>query len=146
MTGKAHVPPSKERYYLTHPVVSFRASRADYGALKKVLETSGKSIGQFFREALGTAQRDTREAYKKGRHDGFKKGLERGKELYEVIVPCSRCARWIHVIGKDMKLKVANSILTGKIWLHKSCKWDTWPDDRCFVFDDPPDDAEAQSK
>ena len=136
MAGKVHVPPSKERYYQVHPVISFRASREDYEALKKVLETSGKSIGQFFREALGTAQRDTRIAYKKGRKLGFKRGLESGKELYEVVIPCYRCLRWIHVVGDAMKLKVANSILTGKVWFHRKCKYENWPDDRCCVFDD----------
>lgn len=135
MVGKVHVPPSKKRYDQAHPVISFRVSQKDYEVLKKTLETSGKSIGQFFREALGTARRDTRIAYKKGRRDGFKKGLSRGKKRYRVVVPCRLCGREIPVVGKEMRLKAADSILNRKAWFHRECKSEDWYEDECELID-----------
>jgi hypothetical protein len=135
MVGKVHVPPSKKRYDQAHPVVSFRVSQEDYAALKKTLEASGKSIGQFFREALGTAQRDTRIAYKKGRRDGFKEGLSRGKKRYRVVVPCYRCAKWIPVVGKERRLKVTHALLMRKVWVHRECKPAEWSDECCELID-----------
>lgn len=135
MAKRAHVPPSKERYYQAHPVVSFRASQEDYTALKKTLETSGKSIGQFFREALGTARRDTRIAYKKGRRDGFKKGLSRGKKRYRVIVGCKLCGGPILVKGDVMKMKVSDAVAKVYDWYHKECKLSELAEDECELFD-----------
>lgn len=120
--AKAHVPPSKERYYKAHPVVSFRASREDYDALKKVLETSGKSIGQFFREALRTAQRDTRIAYEKGRKRGFNKGFEKAKELYRVHTLCPFCLEEIPVRGQERRGKAFDVLFkTHPLWCHRRC-------------------------
>jgi hypothetical protein len=136
MAGKVHVPPSKERYYQAHPVISFRASREDYEALKKVLETSGKSIGQFFREALGTAQRDTRIAYKKGREIGRKKGFRKAKNLYRVHTFCPICGEQIPVRGEELTEKAGETIWNSvPMWCHRKCKPAGWPENECELID-----------
>jgi hypothetical protein len=131
MAKRAHVPPSRERYYQAHPVVSFRASQEDYAALKKTLGTSGKSIGQFFREALGTARRDTRIAYEKGRRDGYRKA----KKEYRVIVGCKLCGGPILVKGDVMKMKVSDAVAKVYDWYHKECKPSELAEDECELFD-----------
>ena len=131
MIAQKHSPPSRKRYDLAHPVLSLRVSKEDYEALKKVLEISGKSIGQFFREALGTAQRETRTAYEKGRRDGYRKA----KKEYRVIVGCKLCGGPILVKGDIMKMKVGDAVAKVYDWYHKECKPSELAEDECELFD-----------
>ena len=77
---KAHVPPAKKRYDEKHPTVSFRVSREGYDRLKETLNKQGKTIGQFFREALEIEERNYKEAYWRG----FREARERYAILYDL--------------------------------------------------------------
>ena len=136
MIAQKHSPPSRKRYDLAHPVLSFRVSKEDYEALKKVLEISGKSIGQFFKEALRNERRDTSAAYKKGREIGRKKGFRKAKNLYRVHTFCPICGEQIPVRGEELTEKAGEIIWnSAPMWCHRKCKPVEWPDEGCELFD-----------
>ena len=112
MVKRAHVPPAKRRYDEKHPVVSFRASRKNYDLLKETLSKQGKSIGQFFREALEVEERNYKEA--------FWNGYRRAKERYAVYTTCVSCGEPIVIEDEEMKQEIYLSI--EQICLHHDCE------------------------
>lgn len=112
MVKKAHVPPAKRRYDEKHPTVSFRASRKNYDRLKGVLNKQGKTIGQFFREALEIEERKYNEAYWRG--------YRKAKERYAVYATCMSCGEPIAIDDEQMKEDIYLSIV--EICLHRECK------------------------
>ncbi len=83
----------REKYDENHPVVSFRTSEPTYKLLKDLLLNQEKSIGEFFREALGVEQRSYEKAYSRG----YKEGFKAAKEKYVVTAICCICDRPISV-------------------------------------------------
>lgn len=77
---RGHEPPSRRRYDEAHPVVSFRVSREDYALLKETLAKNEKSIGQFFREALGKERKSTDAALSESYSEGYGQGYSEACE------------------------------------------------------------------
>jgi hypothetical protein len=115
-TNRGHKPPSRIRYEESHPVVSFRAKEEDYQQLVELLAKSGKSIGDFFREALGVQQADTRKVYQRG----YEKGYDEAGKLYRVTYRCSVCQGVLEVASPPAK-EAARQYLEGQGWGHASC-------------------------
>ena len=100
---KSSQPPAKKRYDETHPVISFRASKEEYEQLKDVLGKQKKSIGVFFREALGIEQRNYDEARKRG----FEQGFKAAKNKYAVSKNCIVCGEPIVITDPMAKKQMA---------------------------------------
>lgn len=131
-----HKPPSRVTYERTHPVVSFRVSANLYQRLQELLKKTGKSIGDFFREALGVQQADTsrvyqaayseghKEGYEEGHEDGYVEGEKAGwnsaKEDFLVTFPCSICGEIIPVNTAKVR-KAASQYMVEHGWGHKEC-------------------------
>ncbi len=115
-TNRGHKPPSRIRYEESHPVVSFRAKEEDYQQLVELLAKSGKSMGDFFREALGVQQADTRKVF----HRGYEKGFAEAKRLYAFYYPCSVCGGTIEMSSPGEKEAVAK-YMGEHGWAHGAC-------------------------
>jgi len=102
-------PPSRLRYEQAHPVVSFRVKLEDHDRLNDLLEKSGKSIGDFFREALGVQEKDADEIY------------DHAVKEWQIWCYCKVCGKEIFIrpngsLHKDIieRLKKSN-------WGHGKC-------------------------
>lgn len=111
--SKNKVPPAKTRYDNSHPVISFRASREEYDRLKALLAKEDKSIGEFFREALGSEERGYKEAFNRGYGQGFNKAKERW-----VAITCVSCCQPIF-IDDELAQEMANEM--PYTFLHDGC-------------------------
>lgn len=115
-----HKPPARLRYEETHPVVSFRVKQEVYQQLQELLAKSGKSIGDFFREALKVQQADTKEAYLRG----HKKGYEEARKLYRVFYLCSICGGVMEISTLKEK-EAAREYMEENRWGHGACHQDS---------------------
>jgi hypothetical protein len=108
---KAHVPPAKKRYDEKHPTVSFRVSREGYDRLKETLNKQGKTIGQFFREALEIEERNYKEAYWRG--------FREARERYAIYTICLSCYEPIAIDNEELKEEITARV--EQICLHHGC-------------------------
>jgi hypothetical protein len=109
MVKKAHVPPAKRRYDEKHPTISFRVSRKDYDLLRGTLNKQGKTIGQFFRVALGVEMRN----YEEARRRGYRKGLEDGFQRYAIVTLCVACMKAIVIEDEKTQTELVEAVETG---------------------------------
>jgi hypothetical protein len=114
--GAKHKPPSRIRYEESHPVVSFRVKEDLYQQLVELLAKSGKSIGDFFKEALGVQRADTRKIYRRG----YEKGYDEAGKLYRVTYRCSVCRGILEVTHTEEK-EAVRQYLEEHSWGHASC-------------------------
>jgi len=112
MVKRAHAPPSKRRYDEKHPVVSFRVSRKNYDLLKGTLTKQNKSIGQFFREALGVEMRNYKEAFRRGE----RKGLEEGLQRYAIVTLCIACGEAIVIEDEKTQTELEEAVQRGEFY------------------------------
>ncbi|VVB59687.1 Uncharacterised protein [uncultured archaeon] len=73
--GQKQRPPSRIRYELTHPVVSFRTSLDAYNELMTYLNKHALSIGDFFRISLKKQKIN----YEQARNEAFNNGYNNGR-------------------------------------------------------------------
>lgn len=111
-----HKAPSRVRYEVSHPVVSFRTTREAYQRLKDVLDKSGRSVGGFFREALAIQKTDTERIYQRG----FRAGYEEARRLYLVAYSCTVCGQRLEVNSAEEKAAAARYMVEHG-WGHRSC-------------------------
>ena len=104
--------PSKIRYDQSHPTVSFRVKREDYDKMKKLLDQKGRSIADFFKEALGIQEESYQKAYDKGYEDA--------KKEYIVRFRCSICNEWIEIIS-DKRKEYVREAMESRRWVHTEC-------------------------
>ena len=109
-------PPSRARYEQSHPVISFRVNREVYQRLQELLQKSGKSIGDLFREALGVQAASAGNAHQKG----YTKGYEDAKGRYLVTYRCSVCGQIIEMTTANEKAAAAQLMREDK-WAHGAC-------------------------
>ena len=108
----------REKYDENHPVVSFRTSEPTYKLLKDLLLKQEKSIGEFFREALGVEQRSYNEAY--GR--GYKEGFAAAKEKYGIAVICMSCFNGFYITSEKLKDTAEELLYSKYTFVHKDCE------------------------
>ena len=107
-----HKPPSRIRYEKSHPVVSFRIKKEYYDKMKKLLDQKGKSIADFFKEALGIQEESYQQPYDKGYEDAKKK--------YAVRFRCSICNEWMEIYT-DKEKELARETMESHKWGHGKC-------------------------
>jgi len=109
---KKHQSPSKIRYNQSHPTVSVRVPRSLYDQLEELRETTGKTLGDIFREAVGKQAPATGEAYKRG--------YRKAQEIFTVAYRCTVCSGIIVVKTKEEKQAIARH-MREQGWRHSDC-------------------------
>ena len=113
MVKKKQPPPSKIKYDKSHPTISIRVSQDLKIQLDEIRETSGKSIGDILREAVGAQDVSVK--------DAWKRGVSHGKGLYGVNYKCSVCGGNLIIDTADEK-KAASTFMREHGWHHNSCE------------------------
>ncbi len=121
----SHKPPSRIRYEKTHPVVSFRVKIDYYKRLKSLLKDTDRSIGDFFREALGVQETNyakmERKAELKGFRRGKKEGYKKGKEDWNIWFYCNVCGEVIWIRPSDNAHEHIIKYMKEVGWGHAKC-------------------------
>ena len=112
MVKKKQPPPSKIKYDKSHPTISIRVSQDLKIQLDEIRETSGKSIGDILREAVGAQSKSVKNAWNRGH--------SLAKSKYGVWYKCSVCGGDMLIVSKDEK-KTAGKLMRENGWQHKSC-------------------------
>jgi hypothetical protein len=112
MPVKNHYPPSRIKYNQTHPTITVRVNAELASQLKEIKKTSGKSIGDILREAVGTQKRSTGQSYNIG--------YAEAKATYLVTFRCHKCNAILEVNSDECK-KAAGTFLTEHGWSHQTC-------------------------
>ena len=108
----AHKPPSRVRYETSHPTVTVRVSQDVHQRLLKIRRTTGKSLGDILREALGVQEASAGSAYQKG--------YQTAKTLYAVTWKCRVCGKDVTAQAEKSK-KLAGEHLAELGWTHSEC-------------------------
>jgi len=116
MPVKIHYPPSRIKYNQTHPTITVRVNAELASQLKEIKKTSGKSIGDILREAVGTQKRSTGQSY----NIGYANGYAEAKATYLVTFRCHKCNAILEVNSDECK-KAAGTFLTEHGWSHQTC-------------------------
>jgi hypothetical protein len=111
-------PPARIRYEQSHPVVSFRVKQADYDRLQEMLGATGKSIGDFFRDALAVQKTNTDAIY------------ANAKQESRIWYYCSVCGREISIDPNGKAHKVIIEYLKTNEWSHPECNKSKRIDDK----------------
>ncbi|MFC1982335.1 hypothetical protein ACFLV5_00870 [Chloroflexota bacterium] len=112
MKNNRHKSPSRARYELKHPVISIRITRELQKKLIDLQATSGKSLGDILREAVGLQAPTAKES--------FDKGFEIAEDMYKIVFKCSVCGGNEEVFGQIEK-EAAARCLTEAGWGHYKC-------------------------
>lgn len=113
MAKKKHQPPAKIKYDKTHPTISIRVSQELKKQLAEVKETSGKSVGDILREAVGVQSKSAKSSWMRGH--------SYAKTIYGVWYKCSVCGGSI-LISTDDEKKAAAKLMREAGWHHGSCE------------------------
>ena len=112
MSPKRHYPPSRLRYEEAHPTISVRVSRELYDELRDLKATTGKSLGDILREALGLQQFLANQAYNRG--------FEKAERHYRIDYRCSVCGGTVTLVSENEK-QAARGYMREHGWAHASC-------------------------
>ena len=112
MVKKKQPPPSKIKYDKSHPTISIRVSQDLKIQLDEIRETSGKSIGDILREAVGAQSKSVKTAWNRGH--------SLAKSKYGVRYKCSVCGGDMIIDTADEKKAVAKFMREAG-WKHGSC-------------------------
>ena len=117
------IPPSRKKYEEDNPVVSFRASRKDYGTFIAIREKLGMSHGDVYKTGLGVIQvkiRAEEEVRREAYDEGWEKGITGAVEAYMVTYPCSICGKSTEVTTEGEK-KAIRGYMVEHGWGHADC-------------------------
>jgi len=112
--GKSkRVPPSRERYDVSHPVISVRVSPEMREKLEFLKSASGMTAADVLRVGLDLAEPAVEEA--------FDKGFEYSRGKYEVIYLCSGCGEQTLSIGTTEQKEAAAELMHQDGWYCPKC-------------------------
>ena len=121
--SKKRKSPSRQRYEVRNPVVSFRMSKKDYARFEAIRQKLGLSHGDVFRNGLGVNEVKIRsegeirgEAYEQGKIEGF----ELAESIYKVTYQCSICREVIDV-DTDEEKRAIKKYMRENGWGHADC-------------------------
>jgi len=112
MAKKKHEPPAKHKYDKSHPIVSIRVDLDLKKKLEEINQTSGKSVGDILREAVGAQGKSTKKAYEVG--------FAEARRTYGVRYRCAVCGGVI-LMGTDAEKEAAAQFMREHRWGHGKC-------------------------
>jgi predicted RNA-binding Zn-ribbon protein involved in translation (DUF1610 family) len=105
-------PPSRLRYEASHPTVTVRLSAEVHERLLKLRQTTGKSVADILREAVGVQEASAGSAYDRG--------YQAAKALYAVTWKCPVCGKDVTARAEKSK-KLAGEYLAQLGGKHSEC-------------------------
>ncbi len=115
--------PSRLKYELNHPTVSFRNTPELDGALRAVKQSEGKSNTDVMKIGLGLLEvkaANEKEAREKGYKEGFMQGYKMAKSKYCVIYLCKVCGKTMEITSAEEKA-AARKHMQEDGWGHADC-------------------------
>ena len=100
---RKRVPPSRERYEETHPVISVRVTPEMRERLEQLKSESGMSTADIIRIGMNKARPYVKAANIKLLENTF----EEAREYFEVEYPCPRCGYWHQAIVTEESKAIA---------------------------------------
>lgn len=97
-----HKPPSRRRYEASHPTVTIRVSPEVHQKLMNIRQTTGKSLGDILREAVGVQEASARSAYQRG--------YQAAEALYAVRWKCRVCGEDCTANDEAMRKRAAQHL------------------------------------
>ena len=116
-----HKAPSRLKYEASHPTITVRVSQEVHQRLLNIRQTTGKSLGDILREAVGAQEASAGSAYQKG--------FQTAMALYAVKWKCRVCGRDITVTSELATKKLAQRPAEVG-WIHGDCARKTKPDQK----------------
>ena len=116
MVKGKHIPPSRERYQESHPVVSIRVSRELYDELQAIKKKGKRSFADILKEGLGMEKATTERGYQVG----YAKGYAEAKKRFCITYPCSVCHKPIELNSEPEKEAARQAMVNAK-WGHTAC-------------------------
>ena len=121
MVKATHKPPARVRYEKSHPTISFRLSRDEYGLLKQRLEDlGGVSFAAFVKDSLGLLQLkmpDVEEIKEKA----WDEGHNQAKKDYRIWYFCAVCRERIDISPNSDSHRAMIGFMKEHGWGHASC-------------------------
>jgi hypothetical protein len=132
-----HQPPSRARYAALHPTIGIHVTLEERELLRTLSGSSGLSVTQLTKQALGILRADIEAVRKKGVIEGMRKGKAAGrtegyaegrgdgyaaaKARYAVVYPCAKCGGELVVRAGSASAIEAVRMLHDAGWGHVEC-------------------------
>ena len=118
MVKATHKPPARVRYEKSHPTVSFRLSRDEYGLLKQRLEDlGGVSFAEFVKQSLGLIQPDIDEI----KLASWEEGYDKAEKEHQIWYFCAVCRERIDMSPNSDSHRAMIGFMKEHGWGHASC-------------------------
>lgn len=116
MVKGKRIPPARQRYEQSHPVVAIRVSQELYDQLQSIKTKGEKSFADILKEGLGIEKATTEKTYRRG----YNKGYAEAKKLYCVRYPCKGCRQPLEITSEEEK-EFARQAMIQVGWGHQRC-------------------------
>ncbi len=125
--------PSRARYAAAHPSITIHFDLETHSRLVALRDSSGQSLNQLVRQALGALERHVetileqgrRRGAEEGRTVGYREGLKAGYAkavaMYRLTYPCSTCHRPLEILPGEDDARRVLSVLADEEWGHQPC-------------------------
>lgn len=117
--------PSQEKYLAENPAITCRVKKEEKEKIDRIVELTGKSISQLFRETLFYAEKEYSEVYDKGYSEGYDHGYnngnKQGKIDWQIMIPCNCCDGDLFLKPNSAEHKFIKDYLKKCNWGHQEC-------------------------
>lgn len=117
MAKGRHIPPSRQRYQQSHPVIAIRVNQELYQRLKKIKATGNISFADILKQGLGMQEAAT----KKASYAGFHAGEIEGRKFHlGICTVCEKALYWD--LNKEEYRQFLEKAINDTGFVHTTCK------------------------
>ena len=121
--SKERKPPSRQRYEVRNPVVSFRVTKEVKDRAQIAKEKGGMSHLDIYKKGLGIQEvkiRTEKEIWQKTYDEGYQKGVDGAVETFAIPYPCSKCGREM-IVDREEEKKAIVEFIRKQRWICTDC-------------------------
>lgn len=121
--SKERKPPSRQRYEVRNPVVSFRVTKEVKDRAQIAKEKEGMSHLDIYKKGLDIQEvkiRTEEEIRQKAYDEGWEKGVNAAIEAFGVPYPCFKCGREM-IVDREEEKKAIVEFIRKQRWICTDC-------------------------
>lgn len=121
-TTKKHIPPSREKYERSNPVISFRITKSLKDSLNTLQKETGESYSQIVKRLLDNNKDLIEDVGQKRYKKGYKQGYSRAVSDWGIYYTCNSCNKERYVKPHSTKHKEIIAYADDNDWICDICE------------------------
>jgi len=119
---KKHIPPSREKYETSHPVISFRITKSLKDSLHTLQKETGESYSTILKRLLEDNKDLIEDVGKKRYKKGYKQGYSHAITDFGIYYTCNSCNKISYVKAHSDKHKEIIHYAKTHNWICNVCE------------------------